>query len=274
MARHTCNRLDSTPIGPSPIENVLICARLGPAETGFKFKANSLPGHLIHCIVKGRVRQDCNGREYELTPGSVIWYHEDELVRGTVLEGPWDWYTVNFIAPTFPPPSFESRMFFPRGDAVLAPFKAMLAAWEDQALAPYLRLFQVHANLLRILAALTTPAQHPARMDPRARLWWTIETELRNDLQQRIDLARMSQVSGRSQATIARSCMFAVGIPPLKRIKQVRMSLAQGLVLRSSLSISDIADRVGYARIHEFSRDYRKYFGVPPTRTRAKAPSS
>jgi AraC-like DNA-binding protein len=256
------------PVGASPIETVLFCARLGPQETGFNFTANSLPGHLIHCVTSGHVRQECNGREYELKPGTAIWYHEDELVRGTVLKGPWIWYSVGFIAPAFPPPSFDERLFFPSQSEVLEPFLEMLAAWEDHTLPAFVRTFKVHANLLRILSALTTPAQSPARIDPRGRLWWNLEMELRKDLQQRIDLARMEELSGRSQATIARSCMFAVGLPPLKRIKQVRMSLANGLLLRSTLSVSEIARRVGYQRIHEFSRDFRKFYGVPPTQRR------
>jgi len=255
-------------VGASPIESVIFCGQLGPQQTDFTFKANSLPGHLIHIVTSGRVRQECNGREYLLTPGCAIWYHEDELVRGTVLEGPWIWYSCGFIARTLPPPSFENRLFYPPLKKVVPPFKEMLAAWQDHALPPTLRIFKVHAGLLQILSVLTQPAQSPSRIDPRARLWWDVETELRKNLERRIDLALMEEISGRSQATIARSCLYAVGIPPLKRIKQVRMSLARGLVQRSELSMSEIAARIGYTRVHEFSRDYRKHFGMPPTQAR------
>jgi transcriptional regulator GlxA family with amidase domain len=106
-------------------------------------------------------------------------------------------------------------------------------------------------------------------MDPKARLWWELESELRRDLQRPITLALMAQLTKRSQATIARSCQHAVGMPPLKRLKQVRLSLARGLIWSSRLTMTEIAERIGYARVHEFSRDFRKQFGIAPSYDRA-----
>jgi transcriptional regulator GlxA family with amidase domain len=54
----------------------------------------------------------------------------------------------------------------------------------------------------------------------------------------------------------------------MKRLKQIRLSLARGLVLYSDLNMTEIALRVGYGRVHEFSRDYRKAYGRPPTAER------
>jgi transcriptional regulator GlxA family with amidase domain len=64
---------------------------------------------------------------------------------------------------------------------------------------------------------------------------------------------------------VAGACRYAVGLPPLKRIKQIRFSLARGLLQRSALSVKEIAAETGYPRVHEFLRDYRKHFGHPPT---------
>jgi transcriptional regulator GlxA family with amidase domain len=54
----------------------------------------------------------------------------------------------------------------------------------------------------------------------------------------------------------------------MKRLKQIRLSLARGLVQHSDLNMTEISQRVGYARVHEFSRDYRKAHGRPPTAER------
>ena len=254
-------------IGSSPIQGILFVDILQPRRRGESFEATSLPGHLIHLLISGSVRQQCNGREYVLRPGCAMWYHEDELVRGKVLQAPWRFYTVNFIAPNLPPPSFESRLFFDRKG--LAPlFDSLYRAWNDARLPASVREFRTHAALLGILSGLTTASQHSVHMDPRARLWWELETRLRSGLAQPIGLKMMSQLTRRSQATIARSCLHAVGMPPLKRVKQIRMSLARGLVRSSDSTMTEIADRVGYARVHEFSRDYRKQFNTSPTQDR------
>ncbi len=255
-------------ISSPPVSAILLVARFARLRAGMTFEATSLPGHLLHLVVAGAVRQECNGREYVLRRGDVMWYHEDELVRGTVLQVPWRFYSINFIAPTLPPPAFETRVFHRR--LTLEPlFAELLAVWEKPGLPALSRQCRAHAALLQILAALTTPSQQPVKMDPRARLWWEVETKLRQDLAHPVTLATLAQAAHTSPATLTRACRHAVHLPPLKRIKQVRLSLARGLVLRSGLSMKEIAARVGYPRVHEFSRDYRKHFGQPPTAERA-----
>jgi transcriptional regulator GlxA family with amidase domain len=101
-----------------------------------------------------------------------------------------------------------------------------------------------------------------------SKLWWEAEEWLRANIQRPISLDDLCAQTGRSPNTIARACRAAVGLAPMKRLKQIRLSLARGLVRHSTLNITEIALRVGYARVHEFSRDYRKAFGVPPTAER------
>jgi AraC-like DNA-binding protein len=249
------------------VQNIRLVTRLAFNRQDYKFAATSLPGHLLHYVVSGRVRQQCNGREYELRPSCVMWYHEDEWVTGRLLEPPWVFYSVNFIAPALPPPPDESRLF-PRHHRLAPLFHKLWQTWQQTTTSPLRRQATAHARLLDILAALALPDAQPYHLDPRARLWWELETELRQDLARAIDLPLLVHLSGASAATIARACRHAVGQPPLRRMKQVRLSLARGLVLRSDLAMKEIAARIGYPRVHEFSRDYRKHFGQPPTAER------
>ncbi len=96
-------------IQESPIEEVRLVARYRHAGLGFRFQSASLPGHLIHLMIAGRVRQTCDGRSYELSAGDAIWYHEDEAVSGEVIAAPWEFLSVNLIAPTLPPPGEDAR---------------------------------------------------------------------------------------------------------------------------------------------------------------------
>lgn len=255
------------PVGPSVVRDVLLvdCYERPP---GLRFDVSSLPGHLIQLMRVGVAAHEVGGRQYILTPGDLIWYHEDERVVGEVLEGPWSFYTVNFVAPTLPPPPYERRVR--RADpAVHEHFAGLLAAWRDVDRDPVVRELRVQSRLLALLADVDDAVGLPFQMDASAQLWWEVEGELRRDLAQQVSLRRMVEVSGRSPATIARACHAAVGMPPLKRIKQVKMSLARGLVRNSELRMGDIAGRIGYSRVHEFSRDYRRHFGTTPTEDRA-----
>ncbi|NQU38731.1 MAG: helix-turn-helix transcriptional regulator [Lentisphaerae bacterium] len=259
------------PIVSAPvIERILLCDLYERTDPGYSGEASSLPGHLIQLHVSGGTRHEVNGRQYDMAPGSLIWYHEDELVRIRTSHVPWRFYTLNFIATQLSPPPFEDRVR-QVGAPVRHRFETLLQTWRDTSVTPAVREMRVQADVLRLLADLSTGRGTPFEMDSSARLWWELETELRHDLSRRIDLTTMVALSGRSPATIARSCRVAVDMPPMKRIKQVRLSLARGLVARSDLQMTEIASRVGYGRVHEFSRDYSRHFGVAPSADRKNA---
>lgn len=261
----------SPPIVAAPvIERVLLCDLYRRDELGLRADSSSLPGHLIQLHIAGRAQHEVNGRRYTIEPGSLIWYHEDELVRIRTERVPWRFYTLNFIATHLSPPPFEDRVR-KVGAKVRKRFETLLAAWRDTDVTPAVREMRVQAGVLHLVADLSAGRSEPFAMDPSAQLWWELETQLRRDLSQPIDLAVMVDLTGRSAATIARSCRAALDIAPMKRIKQIRMSLAKGLVCQSDLRITEIADRIGYTRVHEFSRDYRKHFGSPPSIDRQRA---
>jgi AraC-like DNA-binding protein len=259
--------MQTTPIGPSPIDDILAVELYTGPPVGEQFTATSLPGHLLHFVITGCVEQTCDGRPSGLRPNSVMWYHQDELVQGKATKGPWRFYSVNFIAEALPPPDFALR-HVPDFAAAKPLFERLHRVWNERGSEP-VRLLSTHAALLEILAALIARKRVDLNIDQPSSLWWRIESELRKDLSQRMDSRILRRLGAASTATIARSCHQAVGMPPMKRIKQVRMSLARGLIRRGNLSVSAVAERIGYARVHEFSRDYRKHFGVAPSRDRA-----
>lgn len=257
-------------VGESPVESVLLVERYEPGSAGFRFTATSLPGHLLHYMLDGRVRQECNGRHYDLSAGSVLWYHEDELVRGEVVSGRWQFYSILVRAPTLPPPDDDARVAVDADGSLKAHFAAAHAAMHDATLTEARRTFAVHAAVNAIFARLA-PDEAPARVDAKARLWWHVETQARRRLHERLDLAALAAIGQASQPSVVRSCRAALGTSPMKRLKRLRLSLARGLVQRSELPIGAIATRVGYGRVHEFSRDYRAAFAVSPSGDRRAA---
>lgn len=253
--------------GPSPIDSIRLVREFERTQPGFRFQATSLPGHLIHLVLQGEVEQTCNGRHQRLSPGTVVWYHEDEWVEGRVLVAPWIYCSVNFSAPTLAPPDFDARLQPKRTD--LKPlFTKLLTAWQQPPSA--LRNYQCQARLLDLLAALHPHMQTAPAPIPAGRLWWEVEAWARQNITRHLTLSELCAQFHRSPNTLARACEAAVGQAPMKRLKQIRLSLARGLVHYSDLNMSEIALRIGYARVHEFSRDYRKAYGLPATTDRIR----
>jgi len=234
-------------------------------------EASSLPGHLVQVTISGHLWQETGGRRYKIGPGTAVWYHDDERVCSEVVQPPWVYYTANFLAPTLGPPPYEHRV--KQVDAqVVRHFERLLTAWRNTAIAPMIRHMEVHARLLDLLMRLVSVGGTAFGMEPAAKLWWDLEAKLRGQLNQPLDLKTIQELTRRSLRTIIRSCHSAVGMAPMRRVRQMRLSLARGLVLYGDERISEIARHVGYGRVQEFSRDYRKEFRCTPTQDRAAGP--
>ncbi len=252
------------PVGQPVLEQVRYCNINEKFEAGFRTVATSLPGHLLQLTIEGAATHEITGRFYRIEPGSFVWYHENEMVDVEVIDAPWRFFSMNFIAPSLTPPPFEERVR-KVGPAVADRFQYLVDAWRDGDAHPSVRELRVQAAVLLLLAEVWTIPGVAFSTDPVAQLWWELEIQVREDLSQPWDVSRLVEISGRSPATINRACHAALSIAPMKRIKSIRMSLARGLVRQSQLNISEIADRVGYPRVHEFSRDYRKRFNTTPS---------
>lgn len=234
------------------------------------FHSSSLPGHLIHICIEGEVEQRAGGVRQTFGAGQAIWYHENEPVRGIVLHPPWEFFTVNFQAPSLPPPPPDRRVCNV-SKKTIERMERLLQIWRATNNGGLHRQLQVHALLLKIIFDLIPPNTHH-RIDSLATLWWQIESIIRSRLDEPVDLKMLEKVSGHSRRQLANVCKIATGLSPMKRVKQMRLSYARGLVQHSELSMTEIALRVGYTRVQEFSRDYNTHFGQTPTNDRAAGP--
>jgi AraC-like DNA-binding protein len=262
----------SDTIGPSPIESIRLVRRFRIDGDGTRH-GTSLPGHMFHFMVRGKVHRVCDGRTYALASPALIWYHECESLTLRVSERPVVFYSVNFTAPSLPPPAFEARVLRNLPHHLEAAFRQLVTAW-SLADDPASRLFQSHSALLRILIALRPMHRLSTTVANECAPWWTIESAVKKDLAAPITRSRLLALSPLSATATDESCKRATGCSPIRRIKQVRMSYARGLVIYSELPLKEIAARVGYARINEFSRDFRKHFGRAPSLERSDAERS
>ena len=235
------------------------------------YESASLPGHLIHLVTEGRVEQRSGGAFQQIGPGTAVWYHENQAVSGRVLEAPWTFFTVNFVARWLAPPPVHQRLI-PADAEIQERMQRLLAAWRDPAAPATRRHVRVHALLLSIIERLLPESTAGHRIDSPTELWWEIEAWLRGRLDRAIDLRFLEKHSGHSRQAINRACHYAVGMSPMHRIKEIRLRYAQGLVLHSQMPMTQIALSIGYGRVQEFSRDYHKRFGITPSADRKAGP--
>lgn len=78
------------------------------------------------------------------------------------------------------------------------------------------------------------------------------------------DINVMARTASMTRSTYYRHFKDITGVSPLQYYKQLCLHKAQRLMLVNGMSASQAAFSVGYKSPNQFSRDYRKVFGLPP----------
>ncbi|WP_338747042.1 AraC family transcriptional regulator [Pseudomonas putida] len=140
----------------------------------------------------------------------------------------------------------------PEAIAALAP------AYEREIL--YRVLQGPHGWMLREIAA---PDSAMARVN-QAIQW------IRRDFAKSIRVEHMAERAAMSVSAFHRHFKAVTTLSPLQYQKRVRLLQARTLMVANAKSVTAVAFEVGYESSNQFSRDYAKVFGLPPSRDAAR----
>jgi len=223
----------------------------------------STPGHLLHLVLRGCYGLRTDGREYGVKAGDIIYYHESEKVEWLGNEVPVSFYAIGFSAPSLAPLSMGRRVF-PAPSGTRAVFDSLYDASLDPSGSR--RGLTMYARLSSLVLLLWRDEPAPDALAAAAGVWRELERRVRERRLYRATLAQLCAIAHRSRASLVRDCRRATGMSPQKRLRAIRMAEAQGLCRYSMLNVTQIAEYLGYPRLHEFSREFSRYFGEPPSR--------
>ncbi|WP_419207546.1 AraC family transcriptional regulator [Photobacterium leiognathi subsp. mandapamensis] len=83
---------------------------------------------------------------------------------------------------------------------------------------------------------------------------------------QRLNVNELAEIAGMSVSVFHKVFKQVVTDPPLQYIKKIRLNHAKSYILQEGLAANIAAQRVGYESAAQFSREFKRYFGVPPSR--------
>jgi AraC-like DNA-binding protein len=85
-------------------------------------------------------------------------------------------------------------------------------------------------------------------------------------------VADLAARAGYSQTHFCRTFKELTGASPQQYLIQARLSRAQDLLRKTDLTISQIADRLGYRDVYHFSKQFGRRMGLPPSEFRESPP--
>lgn len=164
-----------------------------------------------------------------------------------------------------------SRLGEAFGEAALRLLQALADPMDCRVLGPlyvreifYRALEGPQGGFLRAVAA------HHSQFHRIARVLQLIHTRFDKPL----DVASMAQAANMSTSTFHHTFKAVTSLPPLQYVKTTRLHQARALMLRENLSAGEAAYRVGYNSPSQFSREFKRLFGLPPTEERERLVAS
>lgn len=91
---------------------------------------------------------------------------------------------------------------------------------------------------------------------------------LRDHYQEQLKIDALARSLNVSTSSLHHKFKEVTSMSPLQYQKSIRLSQARRLLLEPSLSTADVGFQVGYSSASQFTREYKKTFGIPPSEDR------
>ena len=78
------------------------------------------------------------------------------------------------------------------------------------------------------------------------------------------DVGTLARTAGMSSSTLHRAFKQVTTLTPVQYLKRIRLDEARRLMLDEQCDAAEAAFRVGYASPSQFSREFKRLFGLPP----------
>ncbi len=99
--------------------------------------------------------------------------------------------------------------------------------------------------------------------------WQNIEKGIRfmhaNYQKPGITIEEVSRNAGQSMPYFCKLFKDYIGMPPLQYLNQHRISCAKELMIKSTMNLSEIAEKTGFSSIYNFSKVFKKVCGESPS---------
>jgi AraC-like DNA-binding protein len=88
---------------------------------------------------------------------------------------------------------------------------------------------------------------------------------IRENYTQPFRVEELARLSGMSVSAFHRNFQVVTAMSPIQFQKQIRLQAARLLLANRPNDVTGVGQRVGYDNPSQFSREYRRQFGAPPS---------
>lgn len=89
-----------------------------------------------------------------------------------------------------------------------------------------------------------------------------------------LDVDQLADLAGMSSSSFHRNFRQSTGSPPLQYLKKLRLTRARELLQDRDIKVKQAATHVGYESPTQFSREFKRYFGLSPQDSSGISPAA
>lgn len=101
-----------------------------------------------------------------------------------------------------------------------------------------------------------------------AKAWRDVNDYIHAHLQSDLSIAQLARIANLSQSHFLRAFRKTVGQPPHRYVLECRLHFAEGLIVTTNKSLSEIALRVGFSSHSHLATNMRRYRDIAPSELR------
>jgi AraC-like DNA-binding protein len=280
VRRYADAHADATGLAKTPIPGLTIVRATAPSDL-----IHGIPRPLVALVVQGSKRVTMGRQDFAFSAGDSLLITADvptvsQITRASIA-APYYSLTLELDPVVITELAVEMKAILvaDRAPVRVEPTDAEVAdaalrlvrLLDRRASVPVLQAQLVREMHYWLLAGKHGPAiQHLGRPDGDVLRVARAVAVLRAEFARPLPVARLAAVAGMSPSSFHRHFRAVTSLPPLQFQKQLRLIEARRLMLSEGASASGAAFAVGYESVPQFTREYRRMFGLPPVQdTRA-----
>jgi AraC-like DNA-binding protein len=181
-----------------------------------------------------------------------------------ILRGTWDEVAEGLMRDTSASRAMEVQRAEPALIEALGRYVALASSPRDAKVLGPLVLKEIHYRLLT--ASFGGVLRRLVRHDSHESAIARAIAQLRRDFRVGVPIPTLARAAGMSTSAFHKHFKQVTSASPLQYQKDLRLLEARRLLLRGGVTVSTAAFDVGYESPNQFSREYARKFGAPPSR--------
>ncbi len=252
----------------SDLSFITVLHRAFPGRTHYSFFC---PGYSLEFIVRGKMQVVSEGRTLDLQGPAMFWMEKNkryELISKTGPEEEFMHFCCDISGPRAERIHKDLCRSFPEGsmipgdpDAISEIFFEMLKYFRIDRTYYHPELTLCVEKIMRCMADTERPEKH---FSDNPYHIVQLGDDIRHDPFRRFNFGAIAARAGISSDHYRRLFRNVHGLSPMEFLQKERMTGAAEMLLRSNMLIKEIVFECHYKSLMDFSRAFKRYFGVSP----------